>query len=222
MIPTNFINPIATTYPQKPSVMTRVAVQSITAGQPATTSTTHGPRLGLLSVVAIVAPLLCWYRRRNSGAPWKNSGNGGNPPPIKQFNSAIDTSPSASRSSYTRLPVQPTASIVLMANSENAHGGLRDDHSTISNHDPAHKSYMRNTYQTLPSRQVVLYPSKSTPLPSLFPFSSVAGDSQHPSLPQPSQNSGVQTQEENRRARQAELDNRLRTVQQEMKVGYEA
>jgi len=41
-----------------------------------------------------------------------------------------------------------------------------------------------------------------------------ASDSQRPSPPQESQNSGVQ--EENRRARQAELDNPLRMVQQEM------
>ncbi|EDR06595.1 uncharacterized protein LACBIDRAFT_294667, partial [Laccaria bicolor S238N-H82] len=103
-----------------------------------------------------------------------------------------------------------------MANSENSHGGSQDDYLANSNHDPVDQSNMRNAYQTLPSGQVVLYPSGSTPLPSLLPSTSIASDTQHPSLSRPTQASAIQTQEEIRRARQAELDNRLRTVQQEM------
>ena len=120
------------------------------------------------------------------------------------------------RFSSVQLLVHSTASTVPVANSENVHDGLQDDHSTISNGDPAHQSTMQNTYQTLPSGQVVLYPSGSTPLLSLSPSTSVASDNQHPFLPQTSPNSGVQMQEEIRHARQVELDIRLRTVQQEM------
>ena len=72
-----------------------------------------------MAVALVASLLLCWYRRRNSGTPWKNSGNGGNPPPVTQFNGAA----SAYGSSSAELLAHLTISTVPVANSENSHGG---------------------------------------------------------------------------------------------------
>jgi hypothetical protein len=178
-----------------------------TSQVPSTTVTSPPPRRtpvdaivggtagGIALLALVIALLFCWHRRRGHGALQSVSENGSSEPLLTQFNGG-------------------GGSLAVSAS-----GMLFGDE--LSNAD--NQADMRNNYQTLHSGEVVLslpgsqqLPSSEKALPSSTSSSSVLGTSTNnrstsPLLPSPLNVTG--TREEVRRARQKDLDDRLRVVQ---------
>jgi len=157
---------------------------------------------GIVLLVLFISLPFCWRRRHGSSEPL-----------ITQFDVGGDSlSVPASGMPYTQpfaVRSKPPMATVTMSGGES------------SNND--NQAIMRNRYQTLHSGGVVLYPPGSQQLSSSEKVSlsstsnsNVFGASSNnrsasPLLPPPLNATG--TQEEVRRARQEDLDNRLRVVQ---------
>lgn len=166
-----------------------------------------GGIVGGITLFALVISLLfCWHRRGGHDALQNVRGKGGPESPITQFNNGAG---SLAASAFGMPYTQP-----LLVRSETPMPG--ESSSTD------HRANMHNNYRTLHSGEVVLSPPGSQQLPSsekALPStskSSVFGTSSNnrsapPLLPSPLNVPG--TREEVRRARQEDLDNRLRVVQ---------
>ena len=163
--------------------------------------------MGGITLLALVISLLFfWHRRRGHGALQSVRGNGGPEPLITQFNDGVGSlAVSTSGMPYTQpLSVRlesPMATVTVSG------GEFHTDH----------QANMRNNYRTLNSGEVVLSPPGSQQLPSSSEkalSSSTSNSSVSPLLPSPLNVPGIR--EEVRRARQEDLDNRLRVVQHNM------
>ena len=168
---------------------------------------------GMTLLALLIFLLLCWHRRRRHGAPQSVGENGDSEPLITEFNGGGGSLVvSASGMPYTQSLAE--SSIPSMA-TNTVFGG--ESFSTDN------QANMPDNYQTLPSGKVVLSPPGSQQLPSsekALPSSplnpSVLGTgsnngSASPLLPSPLNVTG--TRDEVRRARQKDLDDRLRVVQ---------
>ena len=168
---------------------------------------------GITLLALVIFLLLCWHRRRRHAAPQSVGENGDSEPLITQFNGGRGSLVvSASGMPYTQTLAEsskPSMATVTVF------GGESFNTDTQAN--------MPDYYQILPSGEVVLsppgsqqLPSSGKALPSSTSNSSVLGTSSNngtasPLLPSPLNVTG--TREEVRRARQKDLDDRLRVVQ---------
>ena len=156
---------------------------------------------GIMLLAFCMSLLFCW-RRRHSAVQHVRE-NGGPEPLITQFNVGGDSlSVPASEMPYTQslaVHSKPPMATVTVSGGES------------SNTD--NQAIMRNRYRTLHSGEIVLFPpgsqqlsSSGKALPSSTSNSNVLGASSN-------NRSATRTREEVRRARQEDLDNRLRVVQ---------
>jgi hypothetical protein len=157
---------------------------------------------GITLFAFAISLLFCWHRRGGHGVLQSVSVNGGSKPLITQFN--CEAAASASGMPYTQ-------SLAVCSKSPMATVIVSDGES--SNTD--NQANMRNKNRTLRSEGVVLPSPGSQQLPSssrkAIPLSSSNNRVALPLLPSPLNVTG--TREEIRRARQEDLDNRLRVVQ---------
>jgi hypothetical protein len=180
-----------------------------TSQAPSTTVTSPPPRRTLVGAIVggiaggttlfvlVIALLFCWHRRRGHGALQSVGENGSSESLLTQFNGGGGGGGSLA------VP---------------ASGMLFGDQSS----DTDNQADMRNNYQTLNSGEVVLSPSGSQQLsfsekalPSSTSNSSELGTSSNNRSTSPllSPLNVTGTREEVRRARQKDLDDRLRVVQ---------
>ena len=163
---------------------------------------------GITLLALVIFLLLCWHRRRRHAAPQSVGENGDSEPLIMQFNGGGGSLVvSASGMPYTQPLAEsskPSMATVTVF------GGESFNTDTQAN--------MPDYYQTLPSGEVVLsppgsqqLPSSGKALPSSTSNSSVLGTSSNNDSASLLNVTG--TREEVRRARQKDLDDRLRVVQ---------
>jgi hypothetical protein len=157
---------------------------------------------GITLFALVISLLFCWHRRGGHSVLQSVRGNGGSEPLITQFNceEAVSASGMPYTQSFAVCSKSPMATIIVS-------GG---DSSNTDN-----QANMHNKYRTLRSEGVVLSSPGSQQLPSssrkALPLSSSNNRIASPLLPSSLNVTG--TLEEVRRARQEDLDNRLRVVQ---------
>jgi hypothetical protein len=170
---------------------------------------------GITLLALVISLLFCWYRRRGHGALQSVKENGGPEPLILQFNNGGSSlAVSASGMPYTQPLAVRSKSPMATVTVSGGESSNTDRQGNMRNYRTLHSGEVALSPPLAGSQRLPFFSEKALPSsPSNLSVLGTSSDNRSASPLLPSRLNVTGAREEVRRARQEDLDNRLRVVQ---------